>query len=102
MIIMSSQTRIHVLIWAPGLTLMNSWTLVKGSSFPTAYLKGEAAGFSFVRRNLLLSGKFRELTPVYIANVRNRKGTRTFAFQVIVPLLSVVATPKTNAIMPEA
>lgn len=92
MIIMSSQTRIHVLIWAPGLTLMNSWTLVKGSSIPTAYLIREAAGLR----------QFGELSPVCIADVRNRKGTRTFAFQVISPLLSVVATPNTNAIMPEA
>lgn len=92
MIIMSSQTRIRVFSWAPRLALMNSWTLVKGSSLPRAYLIGEAAGLR----------KFRELIQVYIANVRNREGTRTFAFQVISPLLSVVATPNTNAIMPEA
>ena len=92
MIIMSSQTRIHVLILAPGLALRNAWTLVKGSSVPTAYLIGEAAGLR----------KFRELIPVYVANVRNREGTRAFVFQVISPLLSVVATPNTNAIMSEA
>ena len=65
---------------------------MKGSSIPTPYLIGEAAGLR----------EFRELIPVDIANVRNRKGTKTFAFQVISPLLTVVATPNTGAIMPEA
>lgn len=53
---------------------------------PTPYLIEEAAGLRGFRKHI----------PVYTAHMGNRTETRTFAFQVMSPVLTVVATPNTN------